>query len=162
MERESISQAERKDIKIKLKQTKPVLRDADVIKHLEKLEASNNFAFICKKYCISKLLAEVSPNKNKNSTSKYSQTQNSKEGIIKSNIKYCKKVDLKITEQDKTFPIMYWLQKIDNTPVGARFMISKVLKMIFNHIESFHRKSLFYACFKSFGLQKIHSQLLQN
>ena len=58
--------------KIKPKETKPELSDPDVKKHLDKLprkfvivtigKASNNFYFICRKYCISKLLAEVSPN----------------------------------------------------------------------------------------------------
>ena len=52
------------------------------------------FFHICIKYYISKLLAEVSPNK-KNSASTYSQTLKSKEKTIKTNIKYCKKVDLK-------------------------------------------------------------------
>ena len=49
-------------------------------------------------------------------------------------------------------------------PFGARFtvasrngspkplsdMIFKVLKMVFNHVEGFHRKRLFYTCFKKF------------
>ena len=57
---------------------------------------SNNFAFICRKYYISnKLLAKVSSNENKNSTSTYSQTQKSKEEIIKTNIKNCKSLTLK-------------------------------------------------------------------
>ena len=29
-------------------------------------------------------------------------------------------------------------------------VISKVFKMIFDHVESFHRKNLFYTCFKKF------------
>ena len=72
-------------------------------------------------------------------------------------IKYCKKFDFKITEQDKTFPIMYWLPKTHETAIGTRFKvalkvcgtkrlsdeISEVFKMIFDHAESFHRKSLF-------------------
>ena len=29
-------------------------------------------------------------------------------------------------------------------------VISKVFKMIFNHVESLHRKSLFYTCFRKF------------
>ena len=49
-------------------------------------------------------------------------------------------------------------------PIDARFIvtskncstkslsdvISKGFKMIFNHVESFHRKTLFYKCFKKF------------
>ena len=84
--------------KIKPKQTERVMSDSDVKKHLEKLhqkfffvtiiKTSNNFAFMCRKYYISKLLAEVSPNENKNATSTYSQTQKSKEEIVKTNIEY--------------------------------------------------------------------------
>ena len=75
------------------KQRKPVLSDPDVKKHLEELhwkfvivtmdKVSNNSAFIRRKYSISKLLAEVSPNKNESSTSTYSLTQKSKEKLLK-------------------------------------------------------------------------------
>ena len=84
--------------KIKPKQTERVMSDPDVKKHLEKLhqkfvfvtinKTSNNFAFMWRKYYISKLLAEVSPNENKNTASTYSQTQKSKEEIVKTNIEY--------------------------------------------------------------------------
>ena len=103
---------------------------------------------------MSKILAEVSPNENKNSTSTYSQTLKSKEEIIKTNIKYCKNVDLKITEQDKILHIMYWLPKMHKTkncstkPLSD--VISKVFKMIFNHVESFHGKCLFYTFFNKY------------
>ena len=60
----------------------------------------------------------------------------------------------KITEQDKTLPIMNWPPKVYKTPIEARFIvaskncsskppsdvISKIFKMIFNNVESFHRK----------------------
>ena len=131
MEIDSISHRERK---IKPKQTKSALCDPDVKKHPEKLHqklaivtidiATHNFAFTYGKYYISKLLAEVSPNKNKNSTSTFSQTQKYKEEIIKANIKYCKKFNLKVTEQDKTLSIMYWFPKMHKTPIGARFIVA--------------------------------------
>ena len=60
----------------------------------------------------------------------------------------------KITEQDKTLPIMNWPPKVYKTTIEARFIvaskncsskppsdvISKIFKMIFNNVESFHRK----------------------
>ena len=108
------------------------MSEPDVKKHLEEIhgkfviitsdKASNKFVFICRKYYISKLLADVSPNKNKNST--YSQTQESKDRIIKTNIKYCKKFGLKIIEQDKTLLIMYWLPKMHKTSIDARFIVA--------------------------------------
>ena len=59
---------------------------------------------------------------------------------------------------------MYWLPKIHKTPVGARFIvasyycsnnplsdtISKNFKMIFNTVESFHKKGFFYLGCKKF------------
>lgn len=50
-------------------------------------QSSNPFAFICWKYNISKLLAEDSPNENKNSTLIYSQTENYKEGVTSNTAK---------------------------------------------------------------------------
>ena len=57
---------------------------------------------------------------------------------------------------------MYWLLKMHKTPIGAIFIvasknfstkplsdvISKVFKVIFNHDERFHTKSLFHTYFK--------------
>ena len=92
MERESIIQDERKNLnkfkqKVKPKPTIPVLIYSDVKMHLEKLhwkfvivtidKASDNFGFICRKYYIFKLFAEVTLNRNKNYTSTDSQTKTS-------------------------------------------------------------------------------------
>ena len=53
----------------------------------------------------------------KKSTSTNLQTQKSKKKLIETNIKYCKKSDLKITKQEKTLPIIYWLPKMHKTPI---------------------------------------------
>ena len=59
---------------------------------------------------------------------------------------------------------MYSSPKLHKTLTGARFIVAskscntkplsyvicEVSKMIFNHVESFHRKSLFSTCFKNF------------
>ena len=119
--------------KIKAKQIKPVLSAPDVKKHQEELhrkflivtidKASSNFLFICRKYYISKPLAEVSPIEIINSSSIYSQTTKSKEELIETNIKYCKKFDLKITEQDKTLSITYWVPQMHKKLIGGRFIV---------------------------------------
>ena len=68
---------------------------------------------------------------------------------------------MNITELDKSLPIMYWLPKIHKTLVGVRFIVvsyycitnplsDKISKMIFNTVESFHKKSLFYSGCKKF------------
>ena len=92
------------------------------------------------------------------------KTTHSIEEIIPANISYCLKFDLNITELDESLPIMYWLPKIHKTPVGARFIvasyycstnpfsetISKNCKIIFNTVESFHKKRFFYLGCKKF------------
>ena len=155
------------------KETKPVLCQPDVKSYLELLhkkfvivtidKASNNFAFICKKFYISKLLSELGEG-GATTNSTYSKATISKENIIENNIKYCKKFGLNVTEGQKDLPIMYWLPKMHKTPIGARYIvaskecstkpltkvISNVFKMIYSHVENFHKKSFFYSNFKKF------------
>ena len=59
---------------------------------------------------------------------------------------------------------MYWLPKVHKTPIGARFLIvsencstkplsgaiSKIFKIPFKHVESFHKKNTFYLSYKKF------------
>ena len=61
---------------------------------------------------------------------------------------------------------MSWLPRMHKAPIGTRFIIvskncrtkhlsdviSKVFKMISDHVESFHRKSLFYTCLKKISI----------
>ena len=152
--------------------TKQILKDPEVKKDLEKLhrrfvivpidKASNNYAFICKSFYVSKLLDEVGVNGNLNPT--YSKTNEKIEDLIENNVNLCKRFDLNVNPKQHTLPIMYWIPKLHKTPIGARFIvasktcatkpitevISRIFKMIFTHIESFHKKSLFYSNHKKF------------
>ena len=103
--------------KMQPKQTNPILCDSDVKSYLEALhkrfvavtvdKATNNFAFIFRKYYISKLLVEVGYSHSKSKT--YLKVTHSIEDIIQANINYCKTYNLNIKELDKLLPIMYWL-----------------------------------------------------
>ena len=102
----------------------------------------NNFAFICKKYYISKILTKVGLFKSKYKT--HSKASHSVKEIIQANTNYFKKFKLNITELDKLLPIMYWLPKMHKTAIGPRRFValknwstkllsdtlSKVFKMI--------------------------------
>ena len=69
-----------------------------------------------------------------------------------------------MTELDKSIPIMYWLPKLFQTPIGVRFIVAsnycssnplpdiicQIFKIIFNTVESFHNKSFFYLSCKKF------------
>ena len=112
--------------KIKPSFTQPILCDPHILGYLAALhrkyaivpidKASNNFAFICKKFYISKILSEVGEYNNMQSNSTYSKTNFSKYDIIKNNENYCQKFDLKLTDKDRSLPIMYWLSNLHKTP----------------------------------------------
>ena len=126
------------------------------------------FAKIC---YISKLLAVVDLSNSEFKT--YSKPTHSIKEIIQENINYCKKFDLNTEKIDQSLTIMYGLPKIHKTPFGNRFIvtlkscatkplsdaISRIFKMIFNTVESFHNKSFFIQIVRNSGLYKILFQL---
>ena len=156
----------------KINLTNNLLKDQEILNYLSTLQekyvivtidkASNNFAFICKKFYIQTLLKEVDFLENKNDT--YKVTERIASDIIDTNIEFCKKYNLKVPEEHKTLPIMYWTPKMHKNPIGHRFIIassrcstkvlskevSKAFKLIFKQIQSFHDKSKFYSNYKKF------------
>ena len=152
--------------------TRPVLSDPEVISYLEQLhrrfvivpvdKAANNYAFICKKYYVARILDELGLNDKPSET--YNMVNIPKCDIIKENSDLCKSFGLTVTEKQKTLPMMHWIPKMHKDPIGCRFIIaskdcstkpltqavSKVFKMIFNTVESFHNKSLFYSRINKF------------
>ena len=77
---------------------------------------------------------------------------------------------------DKLLAIVYWLPKMHKTPIGDRYIIAsktcsrkqqypisdtifKVLNKIFNTVERFHSKILFYSGCKKIEFCKILFQL---
>ena len=83
---------------------------------------------------------------------------------VSENEKYLEKFDLNLDEKSKSLPIMYMSPKMHKSPIGFRFIVaskvcstkpltevvSRVFKMLFNHVESFHCKSKFYSPFNKF------------
>ena len=160
--------------KIKLSFTNPILSDPDVLAYLGTLQreyviipiykASKNFAFICTKFYISKILSKVGEYNNIQSNSTYSKAHFSKDDIITNNESYFQKFNLKLTAKDRSPPIMYWLSKLHKAPIGARFIIasknystkplsgviSKIFKILFKHVENLHNKTTFYSSYKKF------------
>ena len=145
----------------------PLLQTSTIKEYLQTLhnkfvivpvdKAANNFAFICKRYYIVRLLTEVGiPNGNSQT---YQLLDRDYHQIIDDNIELCKKYDLKTEEKHHCLPIMYWIPKMHKNPVDARFIvasascstkplskvISGVFKLIFMQIKNFHDKSTFYS-----------------
>ena len=153
-------------------QTKPVLRDENVVRYLADFhkkyvlvpidKASNNIAIICKQFYVMRLLTEVGLLGNPVPTYQLSNTN--KIDIINNNMELCERYGLKLTDQQKTLPIMYWTPKMHYTPSRARFIvssakcstkplsriISNTFKCFCNQIRSFHNKSKFYKNYNRF------------
>ena len=155
------------------RKTKPILSEPDVVEYLKSLQhkfvivtidkAANNFAFVCKRFYISRLLLEVGVG-DSGGTQTYSRVIKATHEIISENKSFCKEFGLDLTEEEESLPIMYWMPKMHKSPVGFRFIvaskmcstkpltkvISRVFKLIYMHIESFHRKNKFYSHYNKF------------
>ena len=154
-------------------QTKPTLLDPDVEEYLNCLQkkfvivtidkAANNFAFICKRFYITRLLQEVGLGDDGGNAT-YSRVMKATLEIVNENKQFCKNYGLDLTEKEECLPIMYWMPKMHKSHVGFRFIVasklcstkpltkvvSRVFKLIFMHIESFHNKALFYSHYNHF------------
>lgn len=151
---------------------KRLLQDSVIKEYLEILhnkyvivpvdKAANNFAFICKRYYVARLLTEVGiPN---GSSQTYERLDTDYHKIINDNIELCKKYGLQVGEREQCLPIMYWIPKMHKNPVDARFIVasakcstkplskvvSGVFKLIFMQIRNFHDKSTFYSKYNKF------------
>ena len=143
-----------------------VIRDLELLKTMYVIvpidKAPNNFAFVCKRYYISRLLKEVGiPNGNCDT---YKLSSLVREIVVSDNIELCQKLGLNVPDKSDCLPIMYWLPKIHKTPSDARFIvassvcstkplsstISRLFKLIFQQVQSFHDKSTFYSRYKKF------------
>ena len=119
-------------------------------------------SFICKKFYISKILEEVGIGSSQSST--YIRSDFSIDDIIKENEAFTNSFGLKLTDKHRDLPLMYWTPKMHKNPVGFRFiiaskysstkplteLISRVFKMIFSQVESFHNKSIYYTGLNKF------------
>ena len=153
-------------------QTKPVLKDEDVIRYLQDLhnryvfvpidKAANNISIICKRFYVLRLLKEVGAIGDVDPT--YEICNINPVDLINEDVMLCERYGLKIEEGQKTLPIMYWTPKMHYTPSRARFIVSSArcstkpisrvvsnaFKLIFNQIHNFHAASKFYKNYNRF------------
>ena len=58
------------------------------------------------------------------SNSTYLKANFFKDDDIKNNENYCQKFGLKLTDKDRSLPLMYCPPKLHKTPIGIRFIIA--------------------------------------
>ena len=96
--------------------------------------------------------------------------------IVKENENMCKKFGLALSEKFKTLPSMYWTPKMHKNPIECRFIVtskicsfkpltevvSRVFKVIYQHVESFHKKSRFFSGFSKFWVVENSSPVIEH
>ena len=157
----------------------------DTLKHLDLLhqnfvlvpidKASNNIAFVCKKFYVEVLLKEFGILGNNNFT--YQRVNINKNDIINQHVSYIKNnFSLTVDQQMRTLPLPYWLPKMHKTPIGSRFIIASsncsikplskkvtsAFKLIFNTIQSYHKKSKFYSEMNTFWVIQNNIPVLES
>ena len=154
------------------------MKDPEVLAYLETLQkrfvivtidkASKNFALICKKFYVSRLLKEISGNNT------YQPSDLDLNSILENSESLCKTFGLSLSDKMKTLPIMYWIPKMHKNPIGCRFIIaskscstkplscavSMVFKVLYKHVEQFHHKSRFFSSFNKFWVVQNSSPVI--
>ena len=152
--------------------TKPILKDEDALAYLKELQskyvmvpidkAANNISIICKRFYVMRLLKEVGAIGKPDPTYELSNINPTE--LINDDVTLCERYGLKLDEEQKTLPIMYWTPKMHYTPSRARFIVSSAkcstkpisrvvsnaFKLIYNQIQNFHEQSQFYKNYNRF------------
>ena len=170
--------------KTKPQTTKPVLKDPTVKAYLDNLhknfvivpidKASNNVAFVCKRFYITSILDELGIPGNSSPT--YELVNELASSIIDDNDHLVNSIlGTKLDESSRSLPQIYWMPKMHYTPCRKRFIIassqcstkplskivSKIFKHIFNQIRNFHGKCTFYKNYNRFWVIENSFPVLQ-
>ena len=134
-------------------------------------KASNNVAFICKRYYAQVLVDELGLNDSTNIAPTYIKVTNKNTTkIVNKHFKDIKNLFGIIVEEDgmDVLPSMYWTPKKHKVPSKARFIVAakhcslkrlsqavtEILKMFYKQIENYNLKSHFFSHIKSFWVIK--------
>ena len=139
------------------------LQEKYVIVPIDK--AANNIAFICKRYYALVLCSELGIAGPESST--YTQVYHNSDDIIREHCSQLKnQFNVKVQDDMKTLPDIYWTPKLHKNPAKFRFIIaskyctlkslSKKVASVFSlfnkQIETYSRKSHFYSGVKPYWI----------
>ena len=115
-------------------------------------KAQNNILFTCKPYYISKVREELA----KPGQRTYQEDDISLEDIHRRVVDFCSTKNIKVPDNMKDIPLIYWVPKMHKNPIGSRFIagskicsikplsknFSKALKLILNHMKLYSKTVL--------------------
>ena len=141
------------------KKTWSVRIEGQVKKELERLKksfvltptdkAQNNVLFTCKVYYLKTLKEELT----KPGQLTYRITNFTQNDINNTVVSFSESKNIKVKDEMKEIPLIYWIPKMHKNPIGSRFIagskvcsiknlskaFSKALKLILDHMRKYHR-----------------------
>ena len=161
--------------KFKFSRVKQVLRDPEVVSHLNILQeqyvmcpidkAANKIAFICKKYYVQVLIKELGLLSATSNT--YQQKNDTLHNILQQQNNTLDSVfGLKNNDEEfNCLPCIYWHPKMHKIPSGARFIIAgkkcinkqlskhftSAFKLCYSQMDAYHKKHIISVGPKPFG-----------
>ena len=137
-------------------------------------KAANNVVITCKKYYVAVILKEIGILDAGNKT--YEKINKNQGEIIQDNLEYNTHLKLSNGSKDKNLPIMYWIPKLQKSPLGSRIIIaskncstkplSKAVfhrfKVIYSQIENFYRNSKFRSNYSKFWVLHTVDPFIEN
>ena len=169
----------------KKRYTKSIFKDANARKCLSDLQAkyfmvpidkaSNNVAFICKRYYALVILHELGLSSSSTSTYTKIDNESPDDVINRHKIELKDQFNLTVDNNMLTLPDIYWTPKLHKNPVKFRFIIaskyctikhlSKNISSIFSlfnkQIETYNKKSRYYSGIKSYWIIQNRDPVLE-
>ena len=110
-----------------------IMDDNDVKSYLNELhekfvitptdKAGNNFSVVCKKFYIQCLLKELCLSKDsKKKKTTYKNLKIKQSNVVKRHVQYMSKHNIKIEDDQKRLPFLYWIPKMHKTPSKQRYI----------------------------------------
>ena len=165
--------------------TTSILKDANVNKCLTDLQknyvivpidkASNNVAFICKRYYATVILKELGLVGSSTSTYTKIENQSADEIISLHKVALKDRFKLKVEDSMSTLPDIYWTPKLHKNPIKSRFIIaskkctvkklSKNISSIFclfnKQIEVYNKKAAYYSGINAYWIVQNRDPVLE-
>ena len=164
-----------------------ILKDRECISSLAELKerfvivpidkATNNVAFICKRFYASVLVKELGLDGQSDSATYESMMNKNTNTIIQSHTKDLKsKFNLKVPSASNLLPHIYWLPKLHKNPIKFRFIIAApncsvkplsqavttIFRLFYRQIETYNAKSKFYSSVKTFWVIQNNEDVIKS
>lgn len=138
-------------------------------------KASNNVAFVCKRFYADKLFHEMGLDKTTSKT--YSRCKMKPDTCIKKLHKsMSSEFNIKVTNDHEILPVAYWMPKMHKSPIGARFIVASkfcvskelsknvasIFKLFFDQIKHYHDKVRYFSGIKTFWVTQNNQSALKS